>query len=127
MKKIHFVLIVMFIFSMVWILFVNPTEAESQKKISQTINSIPGEVTVALRRSCIKCHDTDGNEMAMAVLNFSKWDTYTAEMQAKQAKLMCNVLTNESMPPIAVRRADPELIPTAAEIDIVCQWSNSYK
>jgi hypothetical protein len=127
MKKIHFVLIAMFIFSLVWILFVNPTRALNQRNIAQTVNAIPGEVTVVLRRSCIKCHDTGGNDFAMAVLNFSKWDTYTGELQAKLAKLMCNVMTNESMPPMAVKRADPELIPTAAEIDIVCKWSNSYK
>jgi hypothetical protein len=127
MKKVHLILIILFVFSIIWILFIHPTNAIDQKKNFTTINSIPGDVTVVLRRSCIKCHDTAGNKIAMAVWSFSKWDTLAPEMQARLAKLMCKVLSNESMPPMAVKRADPELIPTAAEIDIVCKWSNLYK
>jgi hypothetical protein len=40
---------------------------------------------------------------------------------------MCKVLTTESMPPMAVKMANPDLTPTLAEIDIVCNWSNTYK
>jgi hypothetical protein len=127
MKSVHFVLISIFGVALAWILYIHPLQADSDKKIYTANNSIPSEITVVLRRSCIKCHDSGGNEIAMAALNFSKWDTYTPEIQAKKAKLMCNVLSNESMPPMAVKRADPELIPTAAEIDIICKWSNSYQ
>jgi hypothetical protein len=116
----------MFGVSLACILYMHPLKADTNKKNYAIHNSVPGEISVVLRRSCIKCHDSAGNETAMAVLNFSKWDTYTAEEQSKKAKMMCTVMTNESMPPIAVRRADAELIPTAAEIEIVCKWSNLY-
>lgn len=125
MKKTHFVLLSMFIFSIVAVIVIYPFKAVSQKRTSQMSNSIPENVADVLRNSCISCHGEGGKEMAMSMWNFSVWDTYSAKKQAKKANAICNAITNGSMPPASVKKASPEKVPTAIQREIVCNWANS--
>jgi hypothetical protein len=127
MKKIHLVLVAMFILSGAAVLVFSPFEAESQKKITQTVNVIPDNVAQILNNSCTSCHGNGGNGMAMSMWNFSVWDTYAADKQAKKATAICNAITKGSMPPGSVKKANPERIPTAAQIEIICKWATSLK
>jgi hypothetical protein len=125
MKKIHFILVAMFILTFAIVLAVSPSKAVSQKKSTQTVNSIPGDVMAVFNNSCTSCHGEGGNSAAMSLLNFSKWDKYSVSKQAKKASWICNAINNEKMPPSKVREATPERIPTAAQTEIICKWSKS--
>jgi mono/diheme cytochrome c family protein len=125
MKKTHFILVAVFVLSVVTILAFNPSKAVSQKKTAQSVNSIPDNVMAVFNNSCVSCHGEGGNGMAMSMVNFSAWDTYSATKQAKKATAICNAITNGSMPPSSVRSATPGRIPTTAQTEIVCKWANS--
>jgi cytochrome c5 len=77
------------------------------------------------KNSCMGCHATGGKGMAMAKLNFSEWDSYSAEKQAKKAEAICNVITKGSMPPKSFRQSHPEAIPTDAQKELICKWSKT--
>ena len=125
MKKIHFILLVMFVLSVAAILVISPSNALSQKKISQTSYSIPDNVMDIFRNSCMGCHAEGGNGMAMSMVNFTIWDTYSLKKQAKKAKAICNAITKGAMPPLSVRDATPNKVPTSEQTDIICKWANS--
>ena len=125
MKKIHFVLFAMIIISIAVGIVIYPSKVLSQKKISQKSYSIPNDVAEILSNSCVSCHGDGGKGMAMSRWNFSIWDTYSAEKQAKKANAICNAITNGSMPPASVKKTNPEKIPSRAQKEIVCNWANS--
>jgi hypothetical protein len=125
MKKVHYALVTVFFISIAAFLVISPSKAVSQKKISQSGYSIPDNVMGIFRNSCIGCHGEGGNGMAMSMLNFSTWDTYSVKKQAKKASAICNEITKGAMPPASVRDANPGKIPTAAQLEIVCKWANS--
>ena len=127
MKKIHFILVAMFVLSVAAVLSISPSKAVSQKKINSTGNSMPDSVKQVLSNSCIGCHADGGKGSAMYMWNFSVWDTYSAEKQSKKANAICNAITKGSMPPESVKKATPEKIPTAAQKEIVCKWAASLK
>ena len=125
MKKTHFILVAMFVILVVTVSAISPSKAVSQKKSTQTVNSIPEDVMAVFNNSCTSCHGEGGNSAAMSLLNFSKWDKYSASKQAKKASWICNAINNKKMPPAKVREATPGRIPTAAQTEIICKWSKS--
>lgn len=106
------------------VLAISPIKASSHKTLTRT-STMPDSVAKILSNSCIKCHNTGGNVMAMSKWDFSKWNTYPAEKQAKKASAICEAITKGKMPPNSVRKATPEKIPTAAQIALICKWANS--
>jgi hypothetical protein len=125
MKRIQLIMLAIFVASVAAILVISPSKAISQQKISQTGNVIPDDVAQILSNSCTSCHNTGGSKMAESMWNFSAWGTYPAEKQAKKAVAICNAITKGIMPPASVKKANPEKMPTAAQIEIICKWSNS--
>jgi hypothetical protein len=125
MKKTHFILVAAFVLLVVTVLAISPSKAVSQKRTPPKGSAIPNDVAEILKKSCIGCHNTDGNHMAMSMWNFSEWNNYTAKKQAKKATAMCNAITKGIMPPASVRNANPDKIPTTTQIEIVCKWSKS--
>jgi hypothetical protein len=69
------------------------------------------------------CHAEGGSHMAMSMLNFSEWGKYDVDKQAKKAGAICYMLSKEKMPPKSFRKSNPDLIPTQAQIDAICKWS----
>jgi hypothetical protein len=125
MKNIHLILVATLIPVVASVLVFCSFKAVSQKKITQTTNAIPDNVVQILRNSCTACHNTGGNEMAMSMWNFSSWDTYAAAKKSKKATAMCDAITKGKMPPASVKKASPDKIPTAAQIEMVCKWATS--
>ncbi|MGD0710686.1 MAG: heme-binding domain-containing protein [Bacteroidales bacterium] len=124
MKKAHLFLLAMLVLSVAAVLAISPIKAAGHKTFSQT-GSIPDSVAKVLRNSCASCHNDGGNVMAMSKWSLSKWDTYSADKQAKKASSICDAMTKGKMPPNSVRKSTPEKIPTTAQIDMVCKWANS--
>ena len=88
-----------------------------------TTDSIPGYLQIIFKKSCMDCHATGGSHMAMSMLNFSEWENYESGKQAKKAEAICNMLSKEAMPPKAFKKANPDAIPTEAQKDTICKWS----
>ena len=127
MKKVHLVLVAMFMITLAAVLVYSPFKAESQKKITPSSNPFPDNVAQILTNSCTSCHSNGGNGMAISMWNFSSWNTYTVAKQAKKAAAMCNAITKGSMPPGPVKKSNPNITPTAEQIDAICQWATSLK
>jgi mono/diheme cytochrome c family protein len=82
-------------------------------------------VNVIFENSCMGCHATDGKQIAMAKLNFSKWDQYKSRKQIKKAEAICKIISKGGMPPKSFRELYPEAIPTPSQIDMICKWSET--
>jgi hypothetical protein len=124
MKKSYLYLMI----SMVLVLsfqVVSPGQPAVKKSAPLTISSIPDDLEVIFRKSCMGCHATGGKAMAMAKLNFSAWDNYKASKQTKKAADICKMLSTGKMPPKANREKHPENIPTASQIELICKWSKT--
>ena len=126
MKKIQTVFLVVIVVSLSAILLIQPSNAVSQKQFTLT-NPVPDDVKQILKNSCSSCHDTGGKEFAMMAWNLSEWETYSAKKQARKAKAMCNAITSGKMPPSSESKATPGKVPTAAQLQTICNWATSLK
>ncbi len=126
MKKMYLfltVIILLLVFASSTLSHVNPTNKKSNTSV--TTSSIPEELNTIFKNSCMGCHATGGKGMAMAKVNFSDWDNYSLEKQTKKAAAICKVLSKDAMPPKSFRQSNPEAIPTAAQKDMICKWSET--
>jgi mono/diheme cytochrome c family protein len=101
----------------------NPVMKRSDTELSSV--AIPENVHSILKNSCMGCHAADGNKLAMTKLDFSKWDQYKPKKQVKKTAAICEMVTKGKMPPKSFRESHPEKIPTAAQIDEICKWSET--
>lgn len=100
--------------------------SKSKKEaLTIVLDPIPDKFLTIFKSSCKDCHASGGKKLAMSKLNFSGWDSYSPEKQAKKARAICNMLTNEKMPPQSYRKMHPASIPSSLQIDEICEWSNS--
>jgi hypothetical protein len=97
----------------------NPVSAQTKP----ASHPIPADVVKIAEKSCKKCHMEPGNEMALSHNNLSKWDKYSPEKQAEKAELMCKKVTKGKMPPKHFRKENPDKIPTAADVKVICDWA----
>jgi cytochrome c5 len=93
--------------------------------VTAKTNAIPDDVMAVFKNSCMGCHATGGKKMAMSMLNFSEWDMYKPEKQAKKAAAICKIVTKGAMPPKAFRKSHPDAVPTPSQKDLICKWSNT--
>lgn len=91
-----------------------------------TLTAMPDSNNVVLTRSCTPCH-SGGNANATSKLDVSKWADYTIQQQVRKGGEICQTMTTGDMPPRQARLAKPELIPTDAQIAMVCKWVSSLK
>ena len=89
--------------------------------------AMPDTIRQIFEKSCTDCHSSDGSSMAKSKINFSTWDTYSAEKQAEKAGKICKELKKGAMPPKNFRKNHPELIPDQKEVDAICKWADSFK
>jgi hypothetical protein len=127
MKKKHLGLVAVLLIPVVAVLIIGNSKGISPKKIDKTGNSIPDTVMVIFHNSCMQCHGEGGKSIAMLIVNFSLWDTYSVKKQADKADDICNAITDGIMPPASVQKSAPEKIPTSKQIEIVCKWASSLK
>ena len=121
MKK-TFLFLTATVLLMLTVLVAMPEIANSQTD-TKSGTPIPEDVNTILKNSCMGCHADGGKGMAMSHLNFSKWNEYKPEKQASKAKDICKVLTKGSMPPKGFKTSHLELVPTEAQVKIICDWS----
>jgi hypothetical protein len=88
---------------------------------------IPEKINKIFQVSCSNCHGSNGRLLALAKLNLSKWDEYTAAEKARKASAICSEVTAGKMPPKSVRKSNPELIPSKEQTELICNWSESLK
>jgi hypothetical protein len=86
---------------------------------------IPDSVFNIIENSCTDCHSTDGNGMARSKINFDKWDSYSPEKQASKAEAMCKMLNKGAMPPGNFRKNNPDRVPTAEQVKMICDWAQT--
>jgi hypothetical protein len=104
-------------------LILNPVKAQTSQTAMDSLKTIPADVMMILKKSCFDCHSEPGKTMALEHINFTKWDEYTAEKQAKKANAMCSEVTKEKMPPKKFRENNADAIPTKDELKIICDWA----
>ena len=105
-----------------------PLSAIAQNQVKSTGKAtIPEDVRTIFNNACMDCHSEGGNKMAMAHVNFSKWDKYSPEKQAKKSTGIFKEMAKGKMPPRAYISARPEFGPTKAQIDLVSNWSQSLQ
>jgi cytochrome c5 len=126
MKKTYLYLIKIMLFLLLTIPFLSPAQPAVKKSTAAvTVSSIPDDLELIFQKSCMDCHATDGKAMAMAKLNFSDWDNYKAGKQTKKAVAICKMISKGGMPPKSYREKHPENIPTASQIELICNWSKT--
>ena len=105
----------------------NPSNAVNQKENKlKDVPIIPDTLQRIFQFSCMGCHGEGGNGLAMTRLNFSVWEKYSSKKQAKKANAICNVLSKGSMPPLYIRESTPQKVPTAAQVEMICDWAVPY-
>lgn len=103
-----------------------PAKAEPKNnEQSQKAASVPDEINTIFKSSCYSCHSTDGKRMAMSMVNFSQWDNYSPEKQAKKATAICKTVTKGSMPPKSFIESNPDAALTYLQKDMICNWSKT--
>jgi cytochrome c5 len=128
MKKIHVFLAATVMASILTASVLSPVNPTGKKSTtSMTADSIPADLQLIFKKSCMDCHATGGSHMAMSMLNFSDWNNYEAGKQAKKAGAICYMISKGSMPPKSYRAANPDAIPTEAQKDKICKWSETLK
>jgi hypothetical protein len=127
MKKLFFLLIALFVVTVVVTMVAMPSAKTSTSIYISGDESqqLADSVMKIVKVSCMDCHADGGNGMACAHLNFSKWTSYKPEKQAAKANDICKVITKGSMPPGKFRSANPDAVPTPAQITVICNWGKS--
>ncbi|MCX6308725.1 MAG: heme-binding domain-containing protein [Bacteroidia bacterium] len=95
------------------------------KLVAISASSMPAELNTIFTNSCMKCHGTGGGSFALSMVDFSKWDQYTAVVQAKKAKTITAVVTNGSMPPQSFIKANPSAALSKDQIELIRKWSDA--
>jgi hypothetical protein len=89
--------------------------------------SLPLNVLEVTKKSCVYCHTEPGKKLALAHVNLSKWESYTAEKQASKSRDMCNKITKGKMPPKSFRAKNPDFVMSKEDIKTICDWSASIQ
>jgi hypothetical protein len=124
MKSNYLYTILILAFPVLTVSVLSPAQFSYKKSTTQmTITSIPDDVEMIFKNSCMYCHASGGKSIPMAKLNFSNWDNYKPGKQAKKAASICKTISKGAMPPKSYRENNPEAIPTASQIELICKWS----
>jgi hypothetical protein len=123
MKKITATSTSVIISSVLCLLSLNSTGQDTLKMSSP----LPDNINKIVTFSCMPCHSSTGGMLSKMKLNFTDWTGYSAESQQKKAAKMYSELKKGKMPPESVRETRPEIIPTKEQINIIKEWSDSFK
>jgi hypothetical protein len=127
MKKVTRLAVACAVVLFLMALITKPVFAQDTKSDVVGGKLIPESVMKITGKSCMKCHSEPGNKMALAHVNFSKWDAYTPEKQAAKAKSICKMVTKGKMPPQNFRKEHPDAVPTKDQLTTICDWSQSLQ
>ncbi len=121
----HLFLTACMLVTMILALAAVPVRGQDAVKAGKSMKMPPGVFTV-LDKSCRPCHSDRGGKMAKAVLNLTKWDSYSRRTQEKKSKAMCKMITKGAMPPEQFVESSPELALTKEQKEMICQWANGH-
>jgi hypothetical protein len=93
----------------------------------ETSAPLPDNVNKIVSFSCMPCHSSNGGLLSRSKLNFTEWNSYSAEKQKKKAGLMYKELKKSAMPPKDARENNPDIIPTKEQIEIIKAWADSLQ
>lgn len=99
-------------------------DAKKDTAIQKPVSSIPTEVNALFANSCLKCHGETGR--VRHALDFSKWETYTAEMKATKAKEIKETVSNGSMPPKNFTNTNPGTALLKEQVELIRKWSETF-
>jgi hypothetical protein len=88
-----------------------------------TTAALPDSLMHIFKKACMDCHSDGGSGMAPKILNFSKWGEYSPDKQNQKATKICNVLTDDRMPPSSWKKSNANSLPTKKEVNDICKWS----
>ena len=128
MKKLLAVVASVFTIAIIVTMIAMPSRAinSSENSNPSMTSSIPDSVSKIMEKSCFPCHSSPGNGMAMMHVDFDKWETYKPEKQADKANAMCKMVTKGAMPPKSFRNNNPDKVPTQSQVQVICNWANSF-
>jgi hypothetical protein len=90
----------------------------------QTASVFPEGVEKVLKTSCYDCHSGDARNMkAKAVLNFDKWEDYSATKKISRMGDICDFIEKDKMPPKKYLDSSPDHALTDAQKELLCNWS----
>ena len=127
MKKLILTIVAVATFAFIMTLIINKVSAGSSPNGATVGKAIPANVMKIAEKSCVKCHTEPGNGMALAHLNLTNWDKYSAEKQAEKAKSMCTMVTKDKMPPKGFKSKNPGGVPTTEDLKTLCDWAESLQ
>jgi hypothetical protein len=87
---------------------------------------LPDDINKIVSVSCMPCHSSNGGYLSKTKLNFSEWTDYSADKQKKKAVKMYKELNKNAMPPKDAREANPGIIPTKEQVEIIKNWADSF-
>jgi len=123
MKTKSIILTATLIITVVAIFLLAPARGFSQGKAEKT-GSIPANLYKIFENSCMGCHANGGKPMAMSQLNFSNWDEYPVDKQAKKAEAIQKMLLKGAMPPKSFRASRPDAVPTDEQVKLISAWAD---
>ena len=107
------------------VLMLAPVVAAGQQ--SKVPLPMPTEIRSIFQKSCMECHGKHGRLFARWKVNFTRWEDYTADEQAKKSFMICSILSDGKMPPKKVQEKKPDLVPTKEQVNMICKWADSLK
>jgi cytochrome c len=103
-----------------------PQAGSRQEPVKAAVGiKIPENLEKVFKSSCMPCHSNNGQKMAKAMLNFSKWDQYGRGTQLRKGKAIARMVRKGSMPPGQFIESSPELALTPTDKDNILKWINS--
>ena len=124
MKQSDSLLAIIVMFLVFFLLILNNSVAAQEPARSSA--PLPDNINKIVSVSCMPCHSSNGGMLSKAKLNFSEWTDYPADKQKKKAEQMYKELKKDKMPPKSAREANPDIIPTREQINIIKSWANSF-
>jgi hypothetical protein len=107
----------------IFLVLCNAITGQETSKASQPL---PDNINKIVSVSCMPCHSADGGYLSRTKLNFSEWADYSADKQKKKAAQMYKELNKNAMPPKDARAANPDIIPTKEQVEIIKNWADSF-
>jgi len=106
--------------------FLLPAVKMNGQEAVKTSVYLPESIHNLVSVSCMPCHSSTGGIMSRTKLNFSEWASYSAEKQKEKAEKIYKEVSKDKMPPKSAREANPGIVPTKEQVEIIKKWVDSF-
>ena len=108
------------------LIFLMAAKTVNGQETSKASPPLPDNINKIVSVSCMPCHSSNGGTLSRSKLNFSEWTGYSPDKQKKKAAKMYKELDKNAMPPKDAREANPDIIPTKEQVEIIKNWADSF-